>query len=77
MNRRNAATAAAAGLVATLAPTPALAQEERQEAKLHKVADAEMATNLLNTLANGGKGVDSVRSASLLFPSLPMTTDTT
>ena len=56
VNRRNAATVAAAGLVATLAPTPTLAQEERQEAKLHKVADAEMATSLLNTLANGGEG---------------------
>ena len=56
MNRRNAVTVAGAGLVGTLAPPAAQAQVERQEAKRYQVADAEMATNLLNTLANGGEG---------------------
>jgi hypothetical protein len=56
MNRRNAVTVGAAGLAGTLAPPVAEAQDERQEAKRYQVADAEMATNLLNTRANGGEG---------------------
>jgi hypothetical protein len=56
VNRRHAVTVAAAGLAGTRAPTAAQAQVERQEATRYQVADAEMATNLLNTLANGGEG---------------------
>lgn len=56
MHRRNAITMATAGMAAALAPAAIQAQDAPQEVKIHQVASAEQATQLMNTLVNGGEG---------------------